>query len=50
MLIEKEWLSFGFPFGNRLGHGLGNKKSDTELFAPSFLMFMDAGKNFLGIF
>ncbi|CAK8683624.1 phosphatidylinositol-3,5-bisphosphate 3-phosphatase MTMR2-like [Clavelina lepadiformis] len=40
VLIEKEWLSFGHKFAQRLGHGDKNH-SDSER-SPVFLQFMDA--------
>lgn len=39
VLIEKEWVSFGHKFLQRLGHG-DDKHSDAER-APIFLQFID---------
>ncbi|EDV19826.1 uncharacterized protein TRIADDRAFT_38469 [Trichoplax adhaerens] len=39
VLIEKEWLSFGHKFAQRIGHG-ENKPNDSER-SPVFLQFMD---------
>lgn len=39
VLIEKEWLSFGHKFQQRIGHGDG-KYSDAER-SPVFLQFID---------
>lgn len=39
VLIEKEWLSFGHKFQQRIGHGDG-KHSDAER-SPVFLQFID---------
>ncbi|XP_055857757.1 myotubularin-related protein 2 [Episyrphus balteatus] len=39
ILIEKEWLSFGHKFQQRIGHGDG-KHSDAER-SPVFLQFID---------
>ncbi|CAG0900287.1 unnamed protein product [Darwinula stevensoni] len=38
-LIEKEWLSFGHKFAQRIGHG-EDKHSDADR-SPIFLQFMD---------
>jgi myotubularin-related protein 1/2 len=37
-LIQKEWLSFGHKFNDRLGHGLSEELA-TE-FSPIFLQFL----------
>ena len=39
VLIEKEWLSFGHKFAQRVGHG-EDRHSDTDR-SPVFLQFMD---------
>ena len=39
MLIEKEWLSFGHKFGQRIGHG-DDKYNDADR-SPVFLQFVD---------
>lgn len=39
VLIEKEWLSFGHKFANRVGHG-DDKHNDAER-SPVFLQFID---------
>lgn len=39
VLIEKEWLSFGHKFSQRVGHG-DDKHSDPDR-SPVFLQFMD---------
>eukprot|EP00029_Vermamoeba_vermiformis_P011119 TRINITY_DN6036_c0_g1_i1.p1 TRINITY_DN6036_c0_g1~~TRINITY_DN6036_c0_g1_i1.p1 ORF type:complete len:836 (-),score=184.30 TRINITY_DN6036_c0_g1_i1:61-2568(-) len=39
-LIQKEWLSFGHKFNDRLGHGTPEELA-TE-FSPIFLQFLDA--------
>ena len=39
VLIEKEWLSFGHKFGNRIGHG-EDKHNDSER-SPVFLQWVD---------
>ena len=39
VLIEKEWLSFGHKFGNRIGHG-EDKHNDSER-SPVFLQWID---------
>ncbi|KAG9510805.1 Myotubularin-related protein 2, partial [Fragariocoptes setiger] len=39
VLVEKEWISFGHKFLQRLGHG-EDKHSDTDR-APIFLQFID---------
>lgn len=39
VLIEKEWLSFGHKFQQRVGHG-DNKHSDADR-SPVFLQFID---------
>lgn len=38
-LIEKEWLSFGHKFQQRIGHG-DNRHSDADR-SPVFLQFLD---------
>eukprot|EP01119_Soliformovum_irregulare_P016348 TRINITY_DN4710_c0_g2_i1.p1 TRINITY_DN4710_c0_g2~~TRINITY_DN4710_c0_g2_i1.p1 ORF type:complete len:1641 (+),score=515.86 TRINITY_DN4710_c0_g2_i1:1885-6807(+) len=40
VLIQMEWIDFGYPFASRLGH-LG-KKSETEIISPIFMQFLDA--------
>lgn len=40
VLIEKEWLSFGHKFHQRIGHGNKNHSDDQR--SPIFLQFMDA--------
>jgi len=40
VLIEKEWLSFGHKFHDRMGHGKQNP-TDVER-SPIFLQFLDA--------
>ncbi|XP_030377532.1 myotubularin-related protein 2 [Scaptodrosophila lebanonensis] len=40
VLIEKEWLSFGHKFQQRIGHG-DNKHSDADR-SPVFLQFIDS--------
>ncbi|KAI8038229.1 myotubularin-related protein 2 [Drosophila gunungcola] len=40
VLIEKEWLSFGHKFQQRVGHG-DNKHSDADR-SPVFLQFIDS--------
>ena len=40
VLIEKEWLSFGHKFSQRVGHGDKNH-SDSER-SPVFVQFIDA--------
>jgi hypothetical protein len=42
VLIEKEWLTFGFPFAQRLGHGLTGKKGEMEQQSPVFIQFIDS--------
>jgi hypothetical protein len=39
-LIEKEWISFGHKFNERVGHA--NKSSEDEQRSPIFLQFIDA--------
>eukprot|EP01132_Coremiostelium_polycephalum_P004941 gene4941-6158_t len=39
LLIEKEWLSFGHKFQQRIGHGSKNYKSIE--YSPVFLQFID---------
>jgi len=39
VLIEKEWLSFGHKFGQRIGHG-DDKYNDADR-SPVFLQFVD---------
>ncbi|CAG0899028.1 unnamed protein product [Cyprideis torosa] len=39
VLVEKEWLSFGHKFGQRLGHG-EDKPGDSDR-SPIFVQFMD---------
>jgi hypothetical protein len=39
ILIEKEWISFGHKFSQRLGHGDRNHSDDQR--APIFLQFID---------
>ena len=39
VLIEKEWLSFGHKFGQRIGHG-SDKHSDDQR-SPIFLQFIE---------
>ena len=39
VLIEKEWLSFGHKFSNRIGHG-DDRHNDSER-SPVFLQFID---------
>lgn len=39
VLVEKEWLSFGHKFAQRIGHG-EDKHSDADR-SPVFLQFMD---------
>jgi len=39
VLIEKEWVSFGHKFEDRLGHGNSNFEDDER--APVFLQFLD---------
>lgn len=39
VLLEKEWLSFGHKFAQRVGHG-EDRHSDTDR-SPVFLQFMD---------
>ena len=39
VLIEKEWLSFGHKFAQRVGHG-EDKHSDADR-SPVFLQFID---------
>jgi myotubularin-related protein 1/2 len=39
ILIEKEWLSFGHKFSQRIGHGDRNHNDDQR--APVFLQFID---------
>eukprot|EP00038_Savillea_parva_P026068 m.51137 g.51137 ORF g.51137 m.51137 type:complete len:598 (-) comp7288_c0_seq1:1865-3658(-) len=39
VLIEKEWLSFGHKFQQRIGHGHG--KPDDEQRSPIFVQFID---------
>jgi hypothetical protein len=44
VLVEKEWLSFGHKFSDRLGHFIhhykGNQKKEQEM-APVFLQFLE---------
>ncbi|XP_042895008.1 phosphatidylinositol-3,5-bisphosphate 3-phosphatase MTMR2 [Parasteatoda tepidariorum] len=40
VLIEKEWISFGHKFSQRIGHG-DDKHSDADR-SPVFLQFIDA--------
>ncbi|XP_016967080.1 myotubularin-related protein 2 [Drosophila biarmipes] len=40
VLIEKEWMSFGHKFQQRIGHG-DNKHSDADR-SPVFLQFIDS--------
>lgn len=39
ILIEREWLSFGHKFGDRLGHGVG--ADDVNERCPVFLQWLD---------
>ena len=39
LLIEKEWLSFGHKFADRVGHG-DDKHNDNDR-SPIFLQFID---------
>ena len=39
VLIEKEWLSFGHKFADRVGHG-DDKHNDNDR-SPIFLQFID---------
>ena len=39
ILIEKEWLSFGHKFNDRIGHG-DDKHNDADR-SPVFLQFID---------
>ena len=39
VLIEKEWLSFGHKFSDRIGHG-DDKHNDNDR-SPIFLQFID---------
>ena len=39
MLIEKEWLSFGHKFGDRVGHGVGSDENNER--CPVFLQWID---------
>lgn len=39
ILVEKEWLSFGHKFGDRIGHGVGS--DDTNERCPVFLQWID---------
>lgn len=39
ILIEKEWLSFGHKFGQRIGHG--SSKHDDQERSPIFVQFVD---------
>ena len=39
VLIEKEWLSFGHKFGQRIGHG-SDKHGDDQR-SPIFLQFIE---------
>ena len=41
-MIEKDWLSFGFPFAKRNGHSSDKKKASLDDIAPTFLQFLDA--------
>lgn len=36
MLIEKDWVHFGYPFAHQLGNEISKKKIDQEP-APTFL-------------
>lgn len=39
LLVEKEWISFGHKFSQRIGHGDRNSSDDQR--APIFVQFMD---------
>ena len=39
VLVEKEWISFGHKFSQRIGHGDRNHSDDQR--APIFLQFID---------
>lgn len=39
VLIEKEWILFGYPFKQR--NGLGKEESDSDQLSPVFLQFLD---------
>ena len=39
VLIEKEWLSFGHKFGQRIGHGSDKHNDDQR--SPIFLQFIE---------
>lgn len=40
VLIEKEWLSLGYPFSRKTGF-LSAKKTEKEEIVPTFLIFLD---------
>lgn len=39
VLVEKEWLSFGHKFGDRVGHGVGSEDSNER--CPVFIQWLD---------
>lgn len=39
VLVEKEWLSFGHKFGDRIGHGVGSDETNER--CPVFLQWID---------
>lgn len=39
ILVEKEWLSFGHKFGDRVGHGVGSEDNNER--CPVFLQWVD---------
>eukprot|EP00912_Choanoflagellata_sp_UC4_P002267 UC4_evm2s1434 len=39
ILIDKEWLSFGHKFGQRIGHGSSDHSNDNR--SPVFVQFID---------
>jgi len=47
ILIDKDWLSFGFQFMSRTGHGI---EDGTDERSPCFLQFIDAIWQLLQIF
>lgn len=38
-LVDKEWLSFGHKFGDRVGHGVGSEETNER--CPVFLQWLD---------
>ena len=41
VLVEKDWIAFGFPFARRMGQFFDKKKNTDEI-SPIFLQFLDS--------